>query len=129
MQRYITTFQEFANSGLYDLEELCERSGVLEIRLCLLNSVSNRLVISFSSHLGFRKAGESEGLVALDAIATTSSPGRSFYVVEDSDYVRWLVEQSHGIQKPELLTQYTIVTVDDIIDVIALDPPSVFVPP
>jgi len=128
VQRYVTTFQEFAEFGLYDLEELCERSGVLEIRLCLLNAASGRLVIKFSSHLSFRKAGESEGLVTLDAIAATSKPGRSFYIAEDSDYVRWLVKQSHGIQKPELLTQYTIVTVDDIVDVITLEPPSVFVP-
>jgi hypothetical protein len=128
VSRYIATLQQYAESGLYDLEELCERAGVLEISLCLLNDANVRLVISFSSHLAFRKAGESEGLVTLDAIAATATPGRSFYVVENSDYVRWLVEQSHGIQKPQSLTHFTIVTIDDIIDVVTLASPSVFAP-
>ncbi len=128
MSRYVTTFQQYAGSGIYDLEELRDRGGILEIHLCLLNDANVRLVMSFSSHLAFRKTGESEGLATLDAIAATSEPGRSFYIVEDSDYVRWIVEQSHGIQKAQLLTHFTIVTVDDIIDVIALAPPSAFVP-
>jgi hypothetical protein len=45
--------------------------------------------------------------------------------VEHSDYVRWFVEQSHGIQRVEALTHVTITTIDDVIDVISLSLPSI----
>jgi hypothetical protein len=124
---YSPVFHLYAETGLYDLEEMCESDGVLNIRLALLKDASRRLVVSFSNHLAFRKTGESEGLVMLNAIATTSQPGLSFYVVEDSDYLRWLVEQSHGIQETQKLTHFAIITIDDIIDVITLELPSVSV--
>ena len=127
MSLYSPVFHLYAVTGLYDLEEMCESDGVLNIRLALLKDASRRLVVSFSNHLAFRKTGESEGLVMLNAIATTSQPGLSFYVVEDSDYLRWLVEQSHGIQETQKLTHFAIITIDDIIDVITLELPSVSV--
>jgi hypothetical protein len=128
MSRYVPAFQQYAPAPpkLYDLEEMCERSGVLEVRL--VRQEKDRLHITFSDHLGFRKAGESDALVTLDAIAATSQAGRSFYLVEDSDYVRWFVGQSHGIQRAESLRHITIVTIDDVIDVISLSLPSIIVP-
>ena len=115
MSRYVPAFQQYAPTPpkLYDLEEMCERSGVLEVHL--VRQEKDRLHITFSDHLGFRKAGESDALVTLDAIAATSQAGRSFYLVEDSDYVRWFVDQSHGIQRAESLRHITIVTIDDVI--------------
>jgi hypothetical protein len=94
---------------------------------CVLYA-KRKTACTFSDHLGFRKAGESDALVTLDAIAATSQVGRSFYLVEDSDYVRWFVVQSHGIQRAESLRHITIVTIDDVIDVISLSLPSVIVP-
>jgi hypothetical protein len=123
MSRYVPTLQQYAPPRLYDLEEMCERSGVLE--LYLLDEGQHRIRVSFSEHLGFRKAGESDALVTLDAIAATSQAGRSFYFVEDSVYLRWFIDQSHGIRRAESLVHMTIVTIDDVIDVITLEMPSI----
>lgn len=125
MSRYLPAFQKYAPTPpkLYDLEELRERSGVLELHLVRQNV--DRLHITFSDHLGFRKAGESDALVTLDAIVATSQPGRSFYFVEDSDYIRWFVDQGHGVQRAESLRHIAIITIDDVIDVISLGLPSV----
>jgi hypothetical protein len=128
MSRYVPAFQQHAPSPpeLYDLEEVCERSGVLEVRL--VGQQERRLHVTFPDHLGFRKAGESDALVTLAAISATSQAGRSFYLVEESDYIRWFVDQSHGIRRPESLMHITIVTIDDVIDVISLSLPSLTVP-
>ena len=128
MSRYVPTFQQYAPPPpkIYDLEELCERSGVLEIRL--VRQELDRLHIIFSDHLAFRKAGESDAFVTIDAIVATSEVGRSFYFVEDSDYIRWLVDQGHGIQSAESLRHIAITTVDDVIDVISLGLPRIVVP-
>src|SRR4030088_121853 len=123
MSRYVPTLQQYAPPSLYDLEEMSERAGVLELHL--LDEPQRRLRISFSEHLGFRKAGESDALVTLDAIAATSQAGRSFYLVEDSEYLRWFVDQSHGVRRPESLVHITIVTIDDVIDVLTLKMPSI----
>lgn len=127
MSRYTPAFQQYvpAPPEIYDLQELCERSGVLKV--CLVRQQEPGLHMVFSDHLGFRKAGESDALVTLHSINTSSQAGRSFYLVEDSDYVRWFVEQGHGIRRAESMTHITIVTIDDIIDVISLSLPSVAV--
>jgi hypothetical protein len=128
MKRYVPVFQQYAPASpdIYDLEEMCERSGELVVRL--VRQRKERLKIFFSDHLGFRKAGESDSLVTLREIAVTAQAGRSFYIVENSDYVRWFVDQSHGIRRMESLQHIAIVTIDDIIDVIALSLPSISVP-
>lgn len=53
--------------------------------------------------------------VTLRGIASTSQAGRSFYLVQSSDYVRWFVDQSHGVRQAESLKHITIVTPDDVI--------------
>lgn len=123
MSRYVPILQQYAPVKLYDLEELSERAGVLELQL--LDETQRLLRMSFSEHLAFRKAGESDALVTLDAIAATSHAGRSFYLVEDSEYLRWFVEQSHGIRQSESLVHITVVTIDDVIDVLTLEMPSI----
>lgn len=128
MSRFVPVFQQYAPPPphIYDLEEIYERCGVLEVRL--VRQGSNRLTVTFSDHLGFRKAGESDALVTLDAIGATSQAGCSFYLVDDSDYIKWFVDQGHGIQNAGSLKHITIVTIDDVIEVIALSLPSVIVP-
>jgi hypothetical protein len=127
MSRYVPTFQQYAPAPpeIYDLEEMCERSGVLKV--CLVRQAGPALHIVFSDHLGFRKAGESDALLTLNAIGTSSQAGRSFYLVEESDYIRWFVQQGCGVQQAESLSHITIVTIDDVIDVISLSLPSVVV--
>lgn len=128
MSRFVPVFQQYAPPppDIYDLEEISERCGVLEV--CLVRHGGGRLSVTFSDPLAFRKAGESDALVTLDAIGATSQAGCSFYLVDDSDYVRWFVGQGHGSQNAESLKHITIVTTDDVIEVIALSMPSITVP-
>ena len=128
MTRYVPVFQAYAPTPphIYDLEELCERSGVLQIRL--VRQETYRLQVTFSDHLGYRKADESDALVTLNAIRNTSKSGLSFYFVEDSDYARWFVAQSHGMKRAEELVHMVIVTIDDVIEVTSLSAPVVEIP-
>jgi hypothetical protein len=98
---------------------------VLEVFLA--HPDGRKVKVTFSDHLGFRKAGESDALVTLDNINSTSVLGRSFYLVEKSEYVSWFVNQSHGIQLAQSLKHVTIITIDDVIDVISLSLPSLSV--
>jgi hypothetical protein len=123
MSRYIPVFQQYAPPRVYDLDELREHAGVLEVHL--RSEDRRRLTFSFSAHLAFQKADEGDSLVTLNAIGSISELGRSFYRVEESDYIRWFVEQSYGIRSPESLTHIVITTIDDIIDVITLEMPSI----
>jgi hypothetical protein len=128
MSRYIAVFQEHAPDppAIYDLDELSERAGVLEIHL--RGEGQRRLTLSFSEHLAFRKADEGDSLATLNAMSSTSQTGRSFYLVEDSEYLRWFVEQSYSVRQAESLTHIMIATIDDIIDVLTLQLPSIVIP-
>lgn len=110
MSRYIPVFQQFAPTApkIFDLEEMCERSGILTLHL--IREQKYRLHVSYLDHLTFRKADEGDALETLDAIDATSQLGRSFYVVEDSEYVQWFVDQGHGIRHTEKLIHTTILT-------------------
>lgn len=126
MSRYVPALQGYASSKLYDLEEMCERAGILELHL--IDETQRRLRMSFSKHLAFRKADEGDSLVTIHAISATSQLGRSFYLVEDSEYVCWFVDQGYGIWRDriESLLHLTVATVDDVIDIITLELPVVY---
>jgi hypothetical protein len=127
LSRYLPAFQQHAPEppDIYDLEQLCERSGVLEVRLVHPQEPGLNLV--FSDHLAFRKAADGDALVTLHSIGAAPQAGKSFYLVEDSDYIRWFIEQGYGIRRAEPLQHITIVTLDDVIDVIALSLPAIVV--
>lgn len=103
MSRYVATLQQYAAPDLYDLEEFREFGGILD--LTLIDSGKRRLRISFADHLAYRKAGEGDSLRTLHGIGTTSAPGRSFYQVENSEYIRgWLLK---GTEYRRLLHCFT----------------------
>lgn len=127
MSTYREVLQEYAKSGPYDLEELVDRGGVLQLYLIGVRNKSLR--IEFDSYIAYRKIDEGDAMVTLSQLATCGKAGKSFYQVASSEFVSWLLEQGYGVRSSQELLHYVVVTVDDIIDVISHGQPSVFIDP
>lgn len=122
MNTYSKKFQEFSASGGYDLDELVDRKGVLEIRL--VDEARRRLSITFDCYLAYRKLDEGDALVTLEEVSRRCELGKSFYVVDDSSFVDWFVSQTYEARSPDDLDHYAVHTINDVIDVISPAPPS-----
>lgn len=49
----------------------------------------------------------------------------TFYRVNNSAYLKWLSEQSHGIYEPEFFKHFLLLTSNEVIDIIATYEPKV----
>jgi hypothetical protein len=123
MSLFIPTLQEWAPDKPYSLQSLRDEGGVLTISL--ETSEGRAVYVRFTSHLAYRKSDEGDALVTLDEISATSVLGRSFYRVEESDFATWFENRSHGVRRSSNVVHTAILTMDDVIDVLSLDPPVI----
>lgn len=47
------------------------------------------------------------------------------FIVENSNFIEWLEVESFGVNGKEDVTHYCVVTPDDMIDILALNPPEI----
>lgn len=121
MNHYDAVLQEFAPDEPYVLSALVDRGGVLEIHL--IDDDGRKASLTFDSHLAYRKLDEGDDLIGLAELSASARPGRSFYRVVGSDFVDWFISRNHGTRKVGSVIHFVVVTVDDVIDVLALTEP------
>ena len=59
----------------------------------------------------------------LEQIDASGGTGKTFYEVTDRDVLAWFLKQNYRLWKDRGLRHFTIATVNDITDVLALQPP------
>lgn len=123
--RYVPVLQEHAPVELFEFDRLLDEYGVLVIHLTGASGCG--LALSFDDYLVYRKLDDGDALAAIDECAGSAELGRSFYRVEGSDFLDWFVAQSHGVRAKDALIHLTVMTTNDIIDVICFAEPKVVV--
>jgi hypothetical protein len=83
------------------------------------------LRIRFDGVIAYRSVGESYRLRRSAPAMGAENPLPTLLTVEDSDFVRWLVDEARGVLEASDLTHYAIYNLDDCIDVVARLPPIV----
>lgn len=85
---------------------------------------SPTLRLLFEAVIGYRNINES---FRLGTWATISDIKQlpSLMIIDNSKWVRWLIEEAGGVLRPESLTHYAIYTPEDCIDVVTEFPPDV----
>ena len=121
----MNTYQPLVNDPrlerVFDLVSLCDAGGVLCFEFQCFGG--EKLKISFDSYLAYRKMDEGDALLTLDEIASSNCSGRSIYLVRDSDFLRWFCEQAAGSRSCDGISHYAIHALNDIVDVLSIDPP------
>lgn len=78
--------------------------------------------VLFGGWLTYRVTDEGDRLLSSKAISgLAKSP---ICLVEDSDYLAWFVRESAGARREADLKHWAVVTTDEIIDVIAVEAPT-----
>lgn len=121
--QYVPTFQELFAQSKFDLDQLTDRIDKLELELS--DGLGRQIKLVFDSHMAYRTRDEGDALATLDAIAESGGTGKYFYVVEDSDFIKWFQSERYEKSSGAKLKHYCIASVNFIVDVIATDPPVI----
>jgi hypothetical protein len=121
--KFIPILQEHVRDGHWDLEQLVDRNGILV--LTLLDDHGRRMRLSFDSHMAYRRLDEGDALLTLADMRKTGGTARYFYRVEDSTFAAWFNEERCDSGSNHALVHYSVAAANDIVDVLALEPPAV----
>lgn len=111
-----------------DVPKTCYLEGLRDdydgFRLFLKGEDENgaTLTISFENHLGYRNFNESERLKTLNNYPSLGEKW-TFFIVEESEFTKWIVEESSEIVREQDVTHYLIATPEDIVEVLAKEAP------
>jgi hypothetical protein len=123
VNKYIPIFQEYARNARFDFEELHESSGVLMVTLT--DDRGGQIVLNFDSYFAYRKLEEGDALLTLESMQNSGGATKCFYRVDASDFLRWFNAERCGELVGGPLIHYSIAALNDIIDVLALEPPKI----
>lgn len=79
----------------------------------------SKYAIKFKGLVGFRNFDEGDRVSSLDDYRWGANEG-GMYKTQKSDFINWLQEENGGRYNEEDIIHYSIVTLDDILDVICL---------
>lgn len=115
------------NQRLFYFERLRHdiATGSLRVELTPENSESDIYVITFDTVFSYHQADEGDLLEFLSEQDSELFPWPLF-TVENSSYLKWFHEVSHGKYKAEGLIHYCISTCNELIDVLSPAKPSVW---
>jgi hypothetical protein len=120
---FIPIFQEQVGDGHWDLEQLVDREGTLT--LTLMDDHGRRTKLLFDSYMAYRKLDEGDAHLMLAAMRRTGGSAKYFYRVEESSFVMWFNQERCAQQSSQDVIHYAIAAENDIVDVLALDPPAI----
>jgi hypothetical protein len=120
--RFVPILQEHAPTPIFEFDRLVDEYGVLTVHLLAEDDRQVRLI--FDDYLVYRKRDEGDALSTLRD-AKDAPLGRSFYRVEESDFLAWFQVENHDIRRDRGLIHLVIMTMNDVIDVICCSDPRV----
>jgi hypothetical protein len=121
--KFFPILQEHVRDGHWDLEQLVDRNGILVLRL--LDDHGRRIKLLFDSHMAYRKLDEGDALLTLADMRKTGGTARYFYRVEESTFLAWFNQERCDSGLNRALIHYAVAAANDIVDVLALEPPAV----
>ena len=123
MSRYIHILKEHMPENNHDIDYLVDNKAVLTIGM--VDNHERKARVIFNHYLAYRKIDESAALTTLDEISKDLAPGKTFYHVEDSEFLEWFHRQNYGIWKDRKPQHYLLAMDECLIDVIFLGEPKI----
>jgi hypothetical protein len=105
------------------LEALHDDYGGLRFLLQGEDRTGPVLRLIFESPIGYRNINESYRSRTWASVPEMKGLS-TLLIVENSEWVRWLVEEAGGILRAEALTHYAIYTPEDCVDIVTEFPPT-----
>jgi hypothetical protein len=124
LSRCTSILQSREPSELYELTSLVDEAGVLTLNLSSADGFNTQVV--FDDCLAHRKIDEGDAFVTLSELARQGCLGGTFYRVDDSESLRWFRSESYGVRDTQDLVHYLLMTLNDVVDVIAISEPAIY---
>ena len=122
MNKYFPVRQSVSIEHLPDEESLVDANGSLKIKISVEGETK---VVLFDDFIAYRKLDEGDAFHTLREIADSSKLGHLLYQVEDSNFLKWFMEENQFVRSRDALKHYCLTTSNSVIDVICFDPPKV----
>lgn len=106
-----------------NLERVVDALDGLTVVLRAADAAGARIELFFAQRLALQVTDEGDRLRSMDIFDGRAETPLG--IIENSRWVDWLVAESLDIRAPDALRHWCIVTPDDIVEVIAHQPPTV----
>jgi len=115
---------------LYYIDEIHDTMAGFTIKLSECNNEKNGITILFENGVeSYRNADESFRLKLFPLLSKEEGIGLlgqwAFFKVENSEYIRWLSEESYKWFDALRTTHFAFITGNDVLDVVSTDEPKV----
>ncbi len=117
--------EDFAPKDEYELDEIVQNDSGLSIKF---NGVDHSIIVNYEyKWIWFSSSDESDRWRTLSDYFS-KEPHKDtelFYVVEESELKRWIINEKNGIWNDDELEHHVFVTINDVIEVVSLSRPCV----
>jgi len=123
MNKYAPIEHESLTEAPYVLLSLAESNGSLT--LMLEGARGTGVSVCFDGHVFYSKMDEGDALHTVHELKQSSCIGATLIEAFDSELLHWFSRESFGVRSGNVLTHYVLLTLDDVVNVISLDPPKI----
>lgn len=108
------------------IESLIDDYNGLKVSMADESNEKITIELLFQNFYGYRNFNESERIKTLNEFPEIAVKW-SFFIAIDSKFINWLINESERIVEKEKVVHYIITTADDIVEVLASEPPKVII--
>ena len=119
---YTPIHSESLRSGPYDCEEL--RDDRSQLKIFLADESGERVDVIFDGPIAYRLLDEGDALKTVEAVHAAAERV-PLYEARDSEFLLCFFEQNYQVRQGQGIRHFIVMTVNDVIDVLAFDPPLV----
>jgi hypothetical protein len=123
MSKFIAVLTHPQLKSRFELARLIDAEGVLTLEL--EDEKSGRIDIRFDSYFAYRKMDEGDFLTTIQDVTSQRQSIATLYEVRNSSFLEWFNKESEGVRADQSLKHFAVLCLNDIVDVIALEPPEI----
>lgn len=108
--------------GVFYLDALVDDFDGLSL---YLSGEDHFVTVRFDSYLTYRNSDESERIDLVNEVSDLRLNSKLIVTVNESKFIKWIVEESKNIRKDDLLFHYVVLTPNDIVEIVSHDVPEI----
>lgn len=125
----MTSFEKFdlpvkARASYLDILDLRDDATVLEI-LCLDMTSKEQFTLLFDNYIAYRKYQHRLTLRSIEETGSWPDPNWFFYKSYESEFIRWIHDESCNAYPNEKYLHFCLLTVDYVVDIVSFSDPKV----
>ncbi|WP_420993162.1 hypothetical protein ACKI2N_023545 [Cupriavidus sp. 30B13] len=122
MRIFIPVMQNVFQGRCFDCKQITDDGFTVSIEL---EGSDAKLTLVFDGALVVRRMDEGDMLRTLPEIGSTGGAGKMLYMVENSPFLNWFVEESCHTRSAITIKHFLVAGINTAVDVISFDEPKI----